>query len=231
MTPSSQQLAARDTFNSGISFGLKARAGAGKTSTIKFMAKDRTQGLALAFNKRNAEDLAKALPGLTCSTLNSIGHRALGTTYGRLTLDVKKFYQILDNLNLKLSRDEVQSLRSDYDLARNSGYVPPGTPAKSFVSLDDLDISSDPEILHRVLRESIRMGLSRLIDFTDQIYLPAVFRVPMPKFPLIIVDEAQDLSPIQHDLVFRSLAPGAQLVVVGDPAQAIDAWRGAASDS
>ena len=226
MIPSPQQLAAISTFNSGSSFGIRARAGTGKTSTIKLLA---PQGaLILAFNKRNAEELASKLPGNQCSTLNSVGHKALGAAYGKLTLDTKKFYQIIDNLKLRLPKAELFALRQDYDLARNAGYLPPGTPGKTF-SVPDFD--TDLDLLHKVLRESIRLGLSRLIDFTDQIYLPACFSVPVPRYPIVIVDEAQDLSPTQHDLVRRSLAPSGQLVVVGDPAQAIYAWRGAATDS
>jgi RecA/RadA recombinase len=43
-----------------------------------------------------------------------------------------------------------------------------------------------------------------------------------PAFDLIMIDEAQELAPLELSLVGRSLAPGGTLVVAGDPAQQID---------
>jgi superfamily I DNA/RNA helicase len=43
-----------------------------------------------------------------------------------------------------------------------------------------------------------------------------------PAHDLIMIDEAQELAPIELGLVGRSLAPGGTLVVAGDPAQQID---------
>jgi superfamily I DNA/RNA helicase len=43
-----------------------------------------------------------------------------------------------------------------------------------------------------------------------------------PTYDLIMLDEAQELAPLELALVGRSLAPGGTLVVAGDPAQQID---------
>ncbi|MFC3863038.1 UvrD-helicase domain-containing protein [Deinococcus antarcticus] len=45
----------------------------------------------------------------------------------------------------------------------------------------------------------------------------------------LIVDEAQDLSPLQYEIV-RLLAQGRQLMLVGDPAQAIFGFQGSSPD-
>jgi DNA helicase-2/ATP-dependent DNA helicase PcrA len=233
-SPSPQQAAAIEAFRAGRSFGLKARAGSGKTSTIHMMfAASPRPGLCLAFNKKNADELSLKIGpyGATAATLNSIGHRALLRAQGKVTLDTKKFYQILDNLKIEGSKEEIACLRQDYDLARNLGYVPRGTQGRSFVTADALDIDSPLELLDRVIRESIRLGFRGLVDYTDQIYLPACFNIPLPRWPLVVIDEAQDLSYTQHELVRRSLEPGGQIIVVGDPAQAIYAWRGASNSS
>ncbi|HEY3818462.1 MAG TPA: ATP-binding domain-containing protein [Polyangiaceae bacterium] len=41
-------------------------------------------------------------------------------------------------------------------------------------------------------------------------------------FDLVMLDEAQELAPLELSLIGRSLAPGGTLVVAGDPAQQID---------
>ena len=67
------------------------------------------------------------------------------------------------------------------------------------------------------------------ISYDDQIYLPVVFSGAFPRFNTVLVDEAQDLSPLNHQML-RKVAAG-KLIVVGDPRQAIYAFRGADHNS
>ena len=71
------------------------------------------------------------------------------------------------------------------------------------------------------------------IDFTDQLWLPIVLRLrPYNHFPLVVVDEAQDLSPVMLELVLSHVHPrGGRFVALGDPEQAINAFAGADADS
>jgi len=71
----------------------------------------------------------------------------------------------------------------------------------------------------------------KLIDYDDQLWLPTITGIPIPRYDWLIVDEAQDMSPVQRHLLRRSLKPGGRLLAVGDPNQAIYGFRGAASDS
>src|SRR5690606_25882308 len=71
------------------------------------------------------------------------------------------------------------------------------------------------------------------IDLADQVLLavdllgrPDVSDVVCGAIREVFVDEAQDLSPAQWALV-EGIAARARLTVVGDPRQAIYAWRGA----
>ena len=56
--------------------------------------------------------------------------------------------------------------------------------------------------------------------------LRAAFRgaapIPPRAYDLVMLDEAQELAPLELALVGRSVAPGGTLVVAGDPAQQID---------
>ncbi len=63
------------------------------------------------------------------------------------------------------------------------------------------------------------------IDYNDQVYMPALFGGTYPRFPVVLVDEYQDLSPVNHALLER-LVKG-RLVGVGDPYQNIYGFRGA----
>lgn len=66
------------------------------------------------------------------------------------------------------------------------------------------------------------------IDFCDMTWLPVVLNLAPPsRYQLVLVDEAQDLSMPQLQLVKMLVAPNGKLVTVGDLFQAIYKWRGA----
>jgi hypothetical protein len=75
-------------------------------------------------------------------------------------------------------------------------------------------ISNQP---HRrtVLTDSIRLAYEGQIDFDDQIYMPTLFGGTFPRFPLVMVDEAQDLSPLNHAMLEKLVT--SRLIAVGDP--------------
>ena len=53
----------------------------------------------------------------------------------------------------------------------------------------------------------------------------------MKQHKIIIIDEAQDLSPIQHALLRKQLRRGGRIIAAGDEHQAIYAFRGAMTNS
>src|SRR6266702_8509380 len=55
--------------------------------------------------------------------------------------------------------------------------------------------------------------------------MPTLFGGTWPQFPLVMVDETQDLSPLNHAMLDRLVVQ--RLIAVGDPYQAIYAFRGA----
>jgi DNA helicase II / ATP-dependent DNA helicase PcrA len=68
---------------------------------------------------------------------------------------------------------------------------------------------------------------ARTVDFTDQLWLPHVLDLSPKTYQYVLVDEAQDLSSAQRELVLRSRGLNAKLVVVGDAHQAIYGFAGA----
>jgi superfamily I DNA/RNA helicase len=65
------------------------------------------------------------------------------------------------------------------------------------------------------------------IDFDDMVWLPVVRKLRQRKFDRVFVDETQDLNAAQIELTLRACREGGRILAVGDPRQAIYAWRGA----
>ncbi len=241
------------------SIDVDALAGAAKSTTLKVAAQHITSGrnLALAFNVGIKESLAQSLPSnFDVLTMNGLGHRAwqkfLGGT--KLQLEKDKSYRICsriltnegyDGESLKVAREELQSILS---AARAHGLVPTGNfPVKGrglipdtpegwmdLADIADLDISaSNLDMWMRygreALIESCNLAFGGKIDFADQIYMPTCFSGAFPRYDRVLVDEAQDLSPLNHIQLNKCVA--GTLMVVGDERQSIYAFRGADSDS
>ena len=83
-----------------------------------------------------------------------------------------------------------------------------------------------------ILREGDILAANRgLIDYDDMLYLPYAWGLQPRKADFVFVDEAQDLSPAQLDLVLKLRSPGGRMLFVGDENQAIFGFAGASSDS
>lgn len=98
----------------------------------------------------------------------------------------------------------------------------------------DMRILSNPESLMEigeavvsVMKASVERR--REVDYADMVWLPLMHGlVPKGKYLRVVVDEAQDLSEGQFELLERYLAPqGSSLVVVGDLNQGVYEFRGA----
>ncbi len=235
---------------------LMARAGTGKTYTL-VRACDAISPddnvLALAFNKSIADELQTRLPGhVRAMTMNSLGHRAWQRHVGgvKLSVDRDKIGGILrklckDNPSLWSSWADISTLISK---ARLHGIVPTGAPGKYKAMLADTDanwesliseydlFSKNPELLgvdlfRGILLESINKAFDGSIDFDDQIYMSTIWDIKTDHFDVILVDEAQDLSVMQHRFIEKMMDSTTRLIVVGDAAQSIYAFRGSTSDS
>lgn len=229
---------------------LSARAGTGKTTTIVEACKERaSRGLSLpaviAFNKRIAEELKGRLPtGTQVQTLHSLGFATLRRFARGAKVDPSKTYGLLSQKHLRNTPAKPKRWKDTYALVgllKAFGYIPQGTPSvfrsKGLLDpahLDDLCVQhrlfdADPEVAVETLRESLQLFLSaQSIDYSDMVYLPfALGLQPEVYSPILLIDEAQDLS--QLDLTFLSRAPCA-LFPVGDPYQSLYGWRGAVPD-
>lgn len=90
------------------------------------------------------------------------------------------------------------------------------------------------EVVAEVVGELIGRGEemardSSVIDYCDMLYLPVRWKIVRPQIDWLLIDECQDLSPVQIELLSR-MARG-RVMAVGDPNQAIYGFAGAAADS
>lgn len=251
--PTPQQTAIFDAVAAGHNIIVEALAGTGKTSTIVETVRRNTgkkMGL-LAFNKKIAQELVSRLeniPNVEVKTLNAMGFAAWRA--GRsCTLDTQKQTKLLEDIlkekNLSLSYDEKRQVISIVDAARLHGLVPANHPKGGVGLMPDtqenwlylcawtsLDIKSPEDQIifaKALLTYSISKGFAGYIDFTDQVYLPVIFGANWPKYHILFVDEAQDLSPLNHKMA--RMIQAEQKIFVGDKNQSIYAFRGAMTDS
>ena len=224
---------------------INALAGSGKTTTLVDAVGQLPQNktLAIAFNTRIKKEMEKKLPNwVICKTFNGLGHGAWSTYLRkRLLLEQRKMFQILKEEYPKdWERDLFGDLLQALGDAKLLGLVPhtlTNYPSKSFLSdteeswekiLCEYSIDFTPDllsILRACLVESIRQAYQGVIDFNDQIYMPLCFSAAFPKFDTILVDEAQDISPMNLRQLLACKASRA--LIFGDRHQSIYAFRGA----
>lgn len=253
-TPTEEQVAVVDFLKADKrSLLVNALAGAAKTSTLVMAAHAMPMQptLCLAFNKKIADEMAKRMPSyIKCATLNSIGHGVWGSAIGkRLNLDTGKNYDALQDVMSRLRPEDRQSLGDAFGsiltairAAKSSGYIPEKYSSIGKALIDQgtfhesatasLDVEPDElfwAIVDEVLCIGIAEGFAGKIDFDDQLYLSNCFGGSFPKYPVVMVDEAQDLSPLNHSMLEKMV--GGRLIAVGDPRQAIYAFRGAHTSS
>jgi len=248
-TPTLQQLACYEfvkTPKTG-SLAIDAKAGAGKTFTLREIAKLLPgSGLATSFSKSTVSDLSAAMPSnWDCIGMHALGLRGIRQRLPNLKVDSTNFVLNEYIKEALTAEDEdwrqISDIRNLVELASLSGIVPnhnqyvlEDTPEswEQVADLYDLDISPlGFQIAHSALIKSNSLALKGNITFTHMLTLPVFWGFPVKQYPKIIVDEAQDLNVLQHLLVAKALRPGGRIVIAGDPNQAIFAFAGAMSDS
>ncbi len=247
MQPTEEQAAIMTaSMTSETNLMLNALAGCGKTSTLEMIeqAVKARPILYLVFNKKNAEEAEdRLLSTTTVRTFNSLGHRiwAKAVAKNQLSLNSKKSADILREL-IKAAPKNTQSaiwsvfwdVVNGVARAKALGYVPEGKypnakrliPQGAFhASLEEEPDDLVADLIDAVLTTSIKLAYEGVIDYNDQIYMPALFGGTCPQFPLVLVDEYQDLNPVNHALLAKLAKK--RLIGVGDPNQSIYAFRGA----
>ena len=225
---------------------VNALAGTGKTSTLEMIerAVDARPILYLCFNKKIADEATtRMLSTTTVRTFNALGHRiwSRACAKNQLRVNPKKSQDLLRAIIAEVGKRDQGPLWDSYwavvhgvGLAKALGYVPEGKfpNAKRLIgqgafhqALEESPDDLTADLIDAVLTRSIAEAYKGHIDYNDQVYMPALFGGTYPRFPLVLVDEAQDLNPVNHALLNKLILH--RCIVVGDPFQSIYGFRGA----
>jgi hypothetical protein len=249
LKPTDEQIYILDLIKKGErKLQIKALAGTGKSSTLKMIDKTlRDNVLYLVFNTRNAKEAIESgefRDSTKIKTINGCGHGVWANHVGKVIIDEKKspktrqlFYSHLQTLERSAQNEaweEWYNVRQAVSLAKALGYVPPGkfpdTPGLcDWVSVSNAcDEPLTPlarELTDAVLALSIKTAFKGFIDFDDQVYMSALWARTFPRFPMVMGDETQDFSPINHAFLSKLVDGG--FLSVGDDNQSIYGFRGA----
>ena len=238
-----QCLTARETEGA---FLVIAGAGSGKTRTITYrIANMLDKGipqsaiLALTFTNKAAREMAdrvkdlvgRKLPMLTVSTFHAFGVKVLRESIAHLGF--KENFSIYDQTDkMALIKETARSLKIDpadlnlYDLANLFSDIKTG---REKWDVDTRQYSPIYDEYNELLK------LYNAVDFDDLIVLPIKLFKEHPdvlakyrkRYRYIMVDEFQDTSRVQYDLVYLLAQESRNICVVGDDDQSIYSWRGA----
>ncbi|MFI1018171.1 UvrD-helicase domain-containing protein [Streptomyces sp. NPDC020965] len=245
MIPTDEQTAAVDAFRAGHHLALQAGSGTGKTRTLILLASSTPRrGRYLAFNKDIARDAATRFPStVACKTAHALAFATVGHRYARRlnsarqpgwktgrALGITQGIRIGDRaVTHKALSDTVLRTVACYchsaDRALDRHHIP---------RLRGLDTPALHAQLASVVLPFARRAWADISDpdggvvrFEHDHYLKLwALTEPRIDADFLLLDEAQDTNPVLEQ-VFTAQRDHAQLVMVGDSAQAIYGWRGA----
>lgn len=232
---------------------IKAGAGCAKSTTLKMLGsviKEPTLGM--AFNKSTAQAMINAMPSnFLWKTANGLGHGAwirANPGVSKWALDEKKLGKLVTQVSKEqkfdLTSEQWDSVRQLVSCAMLNGLTPDniGRPliedseeiwyeiAKEVWVPED-EIYALTSLARQVLIENINLARRGTIHFDDQVYCSVCLGGKFTQYANVMVDEAQDLNSLNHQMLAASLRPDGRIIAVGDERQAIYAFRGAHSES
>ena len=247
MTPSKYQQAIYDWVKTAGNASVNAVAGSGKTTTlVNLSGQIGRKATFCAFNKHIADELDGRLPHyVKARTIHSMGYAAIAKTLGSPTMDSKKYHNLCKNAgrnwktwNPRLSltaHDAAKVIQQLVQMIVATRIKPDDTLAIGNMCVM-YDISIDPLFprgeLYLLAKEVLEQGVkqveeSKIIDFLDMLNYPLLRELPFWQNEWLMVDEAQDLSTAQLEIVKRALQVGGRIVACGDPYQSVYGFSGA----
>lgn len=205
----------------------------------------------LAFNKSIAEELGQRLPRtVKASTLHSCALSSLckafslnfalsdsknfnlakekmnfkGVHSKRIPGMIMKICRLYDLMRFNLVQDDVEVIIS---LGERYGEEADENLAKRAIEL---------RMLNKKIADNyfLKGGSGKLpMDFTDMLYYATqyVHREDFKQYNVVMLDECQDISPLQFEVVKMCKTPRGRLIAVGDEKQSIYSFMGSNLDS
>lgn len=243
-TPTAEQAAVVDAFEFGADLVVQARAGSGKTSTLKMLAASTTErGVYLAYNKAIAGDAARSFPAqVVCKTAHALAFAAVGRRYGdriqgprlpaRETARILKIKEPLRYANDRVPLHPNQLGRLSMETVKRFCYSADDEIGAHHVPrVPGIDAPAARAMLRDALLPIARRAWEDLqqiegrLKFDHDVYLKLwCLSRPQLGADYVLLDEAQDANPAVAALVTGQQS---QRILVGDACQSIYGWRGA----
>lgn len=255
MKLSEKQKAIDDAWKNGDkNILINAVAGSGKTTTLlNLLASCQYRVLFLAFNKSIQEEIQSKIDerGLIqgkAMTIHSLGLMALRNYSRKVRINKGKNFDIVKKVQ-----------KAQYSIFRKYQWKDKLKITYNLMDMNDIsrlfltdDIDKIAEVLETTdkkivvdrelkslwqtvldIRKDYDNSMNLEIDFIDMLYLPVVKDLTIPiQTTYLMIDEAQDLSLVQHKLIDKLLSQGVKKwVAVGDRNQAIYAFAGSFTES
>lgn len=226
MKPTSQQeaiWAAIEARESNLM--LQARAGCGKTTTIvqglDHISPDES-ALFLAFGREDRVALERKVrrPNTMKATTHSYGLAQIRNEFGYVEVDAKKAVKLA--MKATRSKNIAYAAAKLADLLR-SQLRSTSAEARRLAARYGIEYDGERElaeivsVAQYVLTESAQQ--TDTVDHADMIWLPVELELPLTMHDRVFVDETQDLTPVQLELVRRTVKPSGRLIAVGDDRQ------------
>lgn len=203
--------------------------GTGKTRTLIGMAEGK-KALFLSFTKAAASEVRSRIEdnsGITATTLHSLAFNALGANRAQI-VDSKKLIEFGKEAGIpfKGGEDGSDELQEGDEYASvlsfaNNRQVTPREAYNHF---------GCPGTLHRfenyVKSYQNWKHTFGYMDFDDML-MSFMKRGIKTEYKNVFLDEAQDCSPLQWQVMNSMLQPSSKVVIAGDDDQAIYEWNGA----
>lgn len=241
--------------------GITARAGTGKTTTLRMIAAElrrrHLNPVMVAFNRKIANELKEK--GENARTLHSYGNRLLREHYPiegepvggeQIDRDISQRFG-LDGRDHE-SRNRWNATRALIAGAKEVGLMLDGygtwNPAlprdseEGWLAASNAGdaglwsfMPSDQDAIVSAAREQLTVcveGRMAAVSFADMLYVPVALGLrPAMLEGAVLIDEAQDLNGIQHAFLPLIMSDHTRTIIVGDDRQSVYTWRGALHDS
>lgn len=246
MQETDEQKAITNAAGSGVgSVLVQALAGSGKSTTLKMALARVPQKSVLicAFNKRVAEEMQATIPKApkgsvyVVKTFHALGLAVLQQHF-RVKVDSKATEELVNRaaghaISFKMRRAAVRLVRilketfAEYAPPQSDHVLALGLEHQMFEKLADQEIGLVVEVVRDAYTLSLDFENRDAIDFCDMVWGPVARRLTMKsRYQVVMVDELQDISRPQLELVEMMLIPNGRLIGVGDLKQQIYGWRG-----
>jgi DNA helicase-2/ATP-dependent DNA helicase PcrA len=224
----------------------------------KYLTADKS-AVFVAFGRQNVRDLETRLEGrMECKTVHKSGFQAVRSVIKNAKVKKDKYREICEPLAAGYHNklfvaskmreedgcpklvDVMQALEDAVGYCQNCLIDP--SESDAFIKMCEhygLEVPvQDYAALAELVETALVTGLEQaqrkrqpIVSFTDMLWLPCLLELELEQYDFVFVDECQDLSAAQLEIVLKMLKADGRIVTVGDPNQAIFGFAGADAES